>query len=377
VKILLQQAYSRKNSGDGLLVDLTCALLTDAFGDELEIEVLANDSESFSDLKLVSQVQCVDVNFVARTIGSLKVMLYYFLALMRFSKFSYMSKECESSDLIVGVGGGYMRGKGFLDSVKSFINNTSQLYAATRSGKPVFYFPQSVGPYNCGLYHQFVTILFSRISYLYLRDDRSFNEFGVSSAKRAPDIAVMELAKSVKSIGGNFNKDTHSGKVVLVVRSISGEKEKKISYYKKLNYLLEKFNDCEVAIQSIGRGNDDHKFCCDLFGDSDYRTLTEVLSEGDVSVVISVRLHGALESMIQGVPAVHLSYERKGFGAFSDLGLLPYVKNAYDFDPDEVVRLVEGLLGSQNSYWDSVERNTQSICIARDEIIAELQGAFL
>jgi hypothetical protein len=77
------------------------------------------------------------------------------------------------------------------------------------------------------------------------------------------------------------------------------------------------------------------------------------------------------------VPAVHLSYERKGFGAFSDLGLLPYVKNAYDFDPDEVVRLVEGLLGSQNSYWDSVERNTQSICIARDEIIAELQGAFL
>lgn len=60
-------------------------------------------------------------------------------------------------------------------------------------------------------------------------------------------------------------------------------------------------------------------------------------------VVISVRLHGSLQSMISGCPSIHLSYERKGFGAFSDLGVSEYCHGFKSFNPKLIEKQVNAL----------------------------------
>jgi hypothetical protein len=65
--------------------------------------------------------------------------------------------------------------------------------------------------------------------------------------------------------------------------------------------------------------------------------------DGPRRVVVAVRLHAALLALSAGHYVVHLSYERKGFGAFGDLGLQDYVHNVYDFDPSQVAALATKL----------------------------------
>lgn len=56
LNVVLQQIYSRKNSGDGLLVDLSIEIIKEAWPDAV-VSFAANDKESFSDLDLVDQVR--------------------------------------------------------------------------------------------------------------------------------------------------------------------------------------------------------------------------------------------------------------------------------------------------------------------------------
>ena len=46
--VVLLHAYSSKNSGDGLLVDLSINLLKEAFGEMTRVSIIAADPASFS-----------------------------------------------------------------------------------------------------------------------------------------------------------------------------------------------------------------------------------------------------------------------------------------------------------------------------------------
>ena len=85
--------------------------------------------------------------------------------------------------------------------------------------------------------------------------------------------------------------------------------------------------------------------------------------------MISVRLHGSLQSILAGVPSIHLSYERKGWGAYQDLGIEQYVHNAYDFDPELVAIQARQLAASSESYWSAIERNVPNIRYKRQSLI--------
>ena len=79
-----------------------------------------------------------------------------------------------------------------------------------------------------------------------------------------------------------------------------------------------------------------------------------ILSRGDLflngasakRVVVAVRLHAALMALQAGHYVIHLSYERKGFAAFEDLGLKEYVHNAFSFDPETVHAHLDRLLNN-------------------------------
>src|SRR5690606_35853568 len=146
---------------------------------------------------------------------------------------------------------------------------------------------------------------------VYVRDDRSQQELrsvGVVAA-RMPDLAVLSLATSLPApLLGN-------GPVGLVARALDGKDRSYRARMLKLHQLLQP----EILVQSRGRGNDDPTFYRSLGWNAEHRSMLDAVSgPAAPAAVVSVRLHGSLQAILAGVPSVHLSYERKGWGAYED-----------------------------------------------------------
>jgi hypothetical protein len=99
-----------------------------------------------------------------------------------------------------------------------------------------------------------------------------------------------------------------------------------------------------------------------------HRSLADHLTGGGTSVVVSVRLHGALMALSAGVPAIHLSYGRKGPAAFADLGLSRWCFDVRRLDPDDLVAAVEALCSDPEPYWSAVGERTASLTAASADL---------
>jgi polysaccharide pyruvyl transferase WcaK-like protein len=66
-----------------------------------------------------------------------------------------------------------------------------------------------------------------------------------------------------------------------------------------------------------------------------------------------------------GFPAIHLSYERKGWGAFQDMGLDRYVLSARHAGTGDVYELIKEIQTDEASYWSRLEHAKPSILSQR------------
>ncbi|WP_439530944.1 polysaccharide pyruvyl transferase family protein [Pannonibacter sp.] len=347
-KILVIHAYSRRNSGDGLLVDATTRIIHEAFGATSDIRYLCMDADSFSDLSNNIQLASTSTNFIERISGSFKSVIQYFT-----HKPLIFPIPVHDIDLIVAVGGGYMRSISAFQSLKAMIAHGAQLRCAVSSNRPTVYLSQSAGPFHC-VSGRLMRSDLQKVSLLCLRDDRSMEQVGGSNCVRTPDLAVFAIARSI----GTSTAQMRTEDVMFIGRKLNGSSRRQNFYEMKLKSCFHQVENAYLAVQSKGRGNDDPAFYRDVFGEIHAPDVRHVLeSDKKPAACVSVRLHGALESILQGVPTVHLSYERKGFGAYQDLGISEFVHNVYDFDVETVVRQISQLRADPDSFWRKIQNN--------------------
>jgi hypothetical protein len=208
----------------------------------------------------------------------------------------------------------------------------------------------------------------SRVDLVCARDDLTVAELGLDNVIRVPDLAVQELAMSY----GDNLRSNHYEKIYLIARSVNvpGQDE----YISRLIKLKELIPNIEPLVQSEGRGNNDVAFYNKLGWTGEIRRVKDVLAQSEnKGVVISVRLHGSLQSMISGCPSIHLSYERKGFGAFSDLGISEYCHGFKSFDPEAVAGQANELCKDSSEYWNRIGSSINTIKEKRAYMIAEIK----
>lgn len=340
--VVVLHAYSRGNRGDGYLVDLTLRLLAERGIVDHDVAVVASDRESFVDLPHVVSVPFGDNPRRARNVPAY---LGVAAALLR-SRVDETSTWCEvreliaTAKLVVGVGGGYLRGGTVRAAAKSSLVHLPQLVLAARSGVRTIYLPQSIGPFLPPV-RRLVHGELARLDTVFVRDDRTAEELAsLPNVHRMPDLAVLALAEDEPG------PREHRGGVVFVGRELAGARR----YLGRIEALLAA-TGAKPALQSAGRGNDDLSFYRRLSITHGVAPLQEAIAEGAPAVVIAVRLHAALDAIRLGVPAIHLSYERKGWGAFSDLHLDPYLHNAFSFDPNVVAKQADALAEDATEYW--------------------------
>lgn len=344
MKIVLIHAYSSSNSGDGLLVAEALKLLQTKFA-AAEVLVLALDPDSFQTTASVRYQH--PLTGETSTPSTRKLLLASLSGLARGSRLPTPTRDAiRSADLVVGVGGGYMRGANLIEAVKMVLVHAPQAEAATLNPSTV-YLPQSVGPFRFQS-ARFVLSRLSRVPIYYVRDARSLASLSTApDVRRVPDNALLAIGDGELPVRP-ASATPHVG---LVARSLASTRQRRARYITRVRDVREKTN-AELLLQARARGNDDGSFYEATFGETGSRTLLEGTSGArPASVVISVRLHGAIQSIRNGVPAIHLSYERKGWGAFEDLGLGEYVHNAFDFDSGLVSEQAMSLSETPDAYW--------------------------
>ncbi|MBN3854637.1 polysaccharide pyruvyl transferase family protein [Paraburkholderia sp. Ac-20340] len=375
--VALLHAYSSRNSGDGLLVDLSVALLKEALGETTRVSIVAADPSSFPQYSNVYPAPVLADSGIRRLSGAAT----FAMPVAINNRTRDLRRILDSVDLIAGVGGGYLRARSCAEVLKLEAGHLLQMRAAVRSGKPTVYLPQSIGPTMPAqpLFKHLAGML-SRFSGVFVRDDRSATLLsGNANTLRAPDLAVLDFERRGRVIleqaATAGSKVAH---VAFVLRRAPTwsvqQREKYESSTRALLKLVGESCRVSIAVQSTGRGNDDLAYYRSIGIAGDLVSLKELLVQDTPDVVVSVRLHGALESILHGVPAYHLSYERKGFGAYADLGVDDWVANAADFYAESVAAKIFAPEAIRN-FWASASTGFEHIRVGRQKVIHALKAA--
>ena len=356
MSVLVANAYSARNAGDGLLVDLSAELLVEAGHRVSELRLVAVDPASY---KVPFPVVAAPA---AYCIGRGRRFTEVPRAVARGSV-KRLEESFSDASLIAPVGGGYLRFGRPVEAAKAAVAHIPQLRMAVRAQAPCVLLPQSIGP--LGRSRGRVLQLLRQCDTIYVRDDRSADELAaLDNVTRVPDLAVMAVAQRT-----DIAPRTSSGKVGVVLRAL----DRRPGYEARVRLMLEMLGSKVVPLlqSEAGAGNRDLPLYQRL-GARPAMWLDQAVEEGLVDAVISVRLHGALEAVLNGIPAVHIAYERKGHSAFADLGVGDFVHRAGSFDPclvaDQAAFLAESPLG----YWTRIAETQQPLLDHRKAIVARL-----
>ena len=354
--VLIVHAYSPRNSGDGLLVELTEELVAEAIA-EANVQFIAVDASQFDDPRFLQWGYTADGRLPQRLEVTLAGMIRPSLKVRR---------AIAEADVIVAVGGGYLRASTMSEGAKSYLSHTAQLRAVAKSGRPSVYLSQSIGPYPI-LIRNVMRRLLSRIGEVHVRDDRSLREMGGDGrVRRMPDLAVLAMSALEPS---SISPNPSFAAPAIVARDLA----RPGNYNAKLSDLAR--HGFEWAIQSTGGGNNDLPLTVRLSRNENPPSLKSVLGTRVKRIVVSTRLHGSMAALMAGCPTIHLGYERKSWGAFEDLGLDRYVLNARKCDADTVLSLIDEIGRDPDAYWARVRENLSSLSESRLHAITAIQEA--
>ncbi|MDQ1083860.1 MULTISPECIES: polysaccharide pyruvyl transferase family protein [Microbacterium] len=373
MRYVIAHAYSSTNSGDGLLVEEAIRLIEEV-DERAEVIVLALDPDSFTDRANVRFVH--PFTGEARSASNTTVLRAALISVLRGLRLPQKtSRLLDEADLIVGVGGGYMRGANAVEALKMVLAHLPQLATANRSATPAVYLPQSVGALRWGT--QALVRTHGANIVWHVRDDRSLSLLeGSATVRRTPDTAVLPLGSM--TVHPRIAAETEdSATFGLVARSLHSTRTRMARYVDAIRRTVASLH-ARPLLQASARGNNDDRFYSETLGRAAESSLIQATSstaDDRPHVIVSVRLHGAIQSIRNGVPAIHLSYERKGWGAYEDLGIAEYVHNAFDFDPDLVRRQALALSTDSSGYWNAVAERAAHINGARETLLADLRVA--
>ena len=345
-RVVILHAYSAYNRGDGLLVDAALRFVREACGGSLSIALIAREPGTFQGQGAEALGGPTRIRFIP--------------------ELPKLWRAIRRSDLVIGVGGGYARGPKPMPLLKFLVGHSWQMVLAWPRRARAVYLPQSVGPFPSWLW-PVLRRFYGGIRYAAVRDDRSLRDLQLDPSRRVPDSAILDMPD--REPGADARP---LAPVVFTARAVDSDA------MGLLTELADRLGVFDGYIQSATLGNDDTPVMEQL-GVRRMLGSEELLgSSASPRVVIAVRLHAALMAIEAGHYVVHLAYERKGFGAFDDLGLAEYCHNVNRFSVDDVSKQAHALLTSseaRRSYDEKINDRLRTVRAQRANLVSHLGEA--
>jgi len=346
MRIALLHAYRTANRGDGWLVELSKRLVRDATGTNPEVYALDPAGMGPNAHHVIRNPLRTRAALIAAasTVPGMKPISSRLVNL----------PNAQDLTAAIGIGGGYLR---CMDPVHEAIlraHHMPQLDLIAAMGSRGAYLPVSIGPFRPRLGKRVRNAL-GRAAWVCTRDDPSTRYLGA----RANSVRIPDLAACMIGVERNAPVVGEPGVIGVALRSLHHSS----IGLEAIKQLGERGYTIRFGIQSnVGRTNsDDNFYRSQGIGDDLCDFGTMLATAPTPSVVIAGRLHGALEAVASGFPTVHLGYERKSDGAFSDLGLGSWVVDAWGGTATDLVDRVESLVADPSPYWDQLSANVDSL----------------
>ena len=365
--VLLHAVGSRSETGASL-ADFSVRLVREALGDRPRIVIHADDAGAFEGMgKVVPTPASRSGSLVGRLSGYARI-----AAGLSGDKFEFKGgfPELDSAgpNLIVGAGGGFLRTGTRRESLGTMLAHLPQLLWAGNQPVPSVYLPQSIGPFATRIGRRLRDAV-ERIDHLYVRDDRTASLFRHHTGmRRAPDLALMERVDGLPVSA----RDTGHERIYLAVGPRPRDAKRLAVYRDRIAALRALLPDAEILLDGDGdtaKHESGPNLCESLGWNGPFRTVSQALARGPSGVLVSVSLETCLRGMMSGWPAVHLAVDRKGFGAFADLGVEHCVRKATCFDPQDVANIAASLRFGRLPFWSHVAEARHTCAAARSDML--------
>lgn len=384
--ILITHVYSNDNKGDAAILSVLVRDTKSAFP-KSSIAILTFDEvfpeEHFDEVSIYQGFMGIALGghsprplkflyscfvILATILGA--ILLRAGLHLPFGPKIGFVFDLYKKSDLVVGVGGGYLRGAPGLSQTVELALQLHPLLLSKILRQKVVLYSQSVGPFGNSFQTFLAKYVLRNVDLIITRENKS--------AHLLRDLGVTaNVVRSVDS-GFAFNEQTktdlHGMLGIPKKRRIFGITVRKwLAGIGQDNY---EASIAEVAdylvvlgyavvfipqVTSTSHNDDDRVAAHDIFSKMQERQFVYVLDKkyshheiksiyAGLDYLIGTRFHSVIFSLTSLVPAIAIEYEHKTSGIMHDLGLDDWVINIEDVTTVRVQKLITKLLDNEESY---------------------------
>jgi colanic acid/amylovoran biosynthesis protein len=303
----------------------------------------------------------------------------------------------EQADLIVPVGGGYIRSrKGLLNRLNVPLLLHPLLFGYLL-GKPTVLYAQSVGPFQNTIEKRMTAYVLKRMTLIMLREDTSLKlleALGVTqNVSRAIDSGFLLRSDDNLNIRKLYHIPAGKLLVGVTVRSwLSGGAQ---SNYEKavassLDKLVETSNAHVLFIPQVtaAKGDDDRHVsrraqnqmhrakASTLIEDTPDHHKIKAIYDG-LDILVGTRFHSVIFSLTSYVPVLAIEYEHKTSGIMRDLQLEGWVIKIEDATSENLTKLLQKLVGEQSKYRTHLHRHLPPYLHKAKQNIEILNNALL
>lgn len=402
MKILITNAYARGSGGDMAILDSLLSELQRVFPHP-EI-VVATIDEPKNLQQIFPQVKCVS-SLITTVWKEEDPRLLKLLSLLRSFCSSllwarqqkrggrgadYLLKRNEretlhqlaDADLVVAVGGGYIREEAGMVKIIDLAITLRLLYLSHLLGKTTVLYSQSIGPFGDRRQQDLAGFVLKRMQLIITRESVSrslLRQMGI------PDELVLEstdcafLARSGQKAAAAVPEldrlqRNYRGPLVGVTARSWLKEEKQCRYERELAQALDNIiskYDAHVLLipqTTVKRKEDDDRIVQErifarltqknratcLRGAYGHRELLDIY--GRLNYLIGTRFHSAIFALTGRVPTLAIAYEHKAVGIMQDLGLERYVLDIKEVEAQKLGAAFDRLHADRTDYLRQLDR---------------------
>jgi colanic acid/amylovoran biosynthesis protein len=276
------------------------------------------------------------------------------------------------ADLVVTVGGGYLRGKKDLATHLGLFLMLHPIWLATMAGVPVMCHSQSIGPFGNRFQRWLTARTLSRVELLAAREDISvdaLDEMGLRAPKiiRAADAGFLFETSEEVDVRTVAGLPADARVVGVTVRQwLHGEAQERYeaAVAAACDHMIRSAAAHVVFIPQVTvteLGDDDrivgHRVADKMVQQQSVRVLDESFSPFEVKalyesldLLVGTRFHSVIFALTACVPAIAIEYEHKTGGIMAELGLSEWVCDINTVTADQLTERFDALVDAADDY---------------------------
>ncbi len=368
MQVLITHAYTRSNKGDAAILSVLLRQVVKAFP-KATVKISTFDdpkkNKTFEHSQTISSfLYLIVFQYKNKAIKACYASYIIFVTVLWALVYRYFSwelntilstpirkiiQEFKNSDLIIPIGGGYIRSKPGIADTVNLLLVLHPIEISLLLAKPVILYSQSIGPFYNGLQTFMARLVLNRTRLIMVREDHSLKTLraiGINQhiVTRTVDAAFLfPGVHHSKSIFQPYRKKLASKTIVgITVRQWLGSQEQhkyEQAFAEFINMMassnmyifilipqvsskLHHDDDRQVA-QRIMHAIKNKQYVINLSGNYSHHQVKAMYQNLDF--IIGTRFHSVIFALTSYVPALAIEYEYKTSGIMKDLHLNQWV----------------------------------------------------